>query len=153
MNNTFLFCFISPSPFPPSSSPPALKKPRSPVSVLKYRNWTIVFMFTERLISDWTCSSRRVWERKSTHQTFLGLSPFKDEKKIFSGIRLVSPPLFYLEGIGMGHFFSMTRITGFVRHRIWKKKKFFDPPSMASFSLLSTFFFASVLLFTCYIWY
>ena len=74
MNNTFFFVLSPPHPSPHPPSPPALKKPRSPVSVLKYRNWAIVFMFTERLISDWTCSSRRVWERKSTHQTFLGLS-------------------------------------------------------------------------------
>ena len=52
----------------------------------------------------------------------------------------------------MGHSVSLTRIKGFVRHKI-RENLFFVPESMASFfgdSLLSSFFFVSVLLFTCY---
>ena len=73
-------------------------------------NCSIIFMFTkvdhltnfnQRLIPDWTCSSQRVWETKSTHQTYLGLSSCTIQgRKMKSFVHWNSIAAFILPGRG-----------------------------------------------------
>ena len=122
MNNTFFFVLSPPHPSPPPTLPTRPQKASEPSISFKISKLGHCFYVHGKayLIRTGLAVREEFGKGKVLiKRSWVSLVvPFKDEKKIFSGIRLVSPPLFYLEGIGMGHFFSMTRITGFVRHRI-----------------------------------
>ena len=154
MNNTFFFVLSPPHPSPPPPTLPTRPQKASEPSIsFKISKFGHCFYVHGKAYFGLDLQFAKSLGKEKYSSNVLGsLQSYhlRTKKKSFRALDQYRHLYFTWKGQEWD-IFQYDEDNGFCSAQNMKKKLFFDPPSMASFSLLSTFFFASVLLFTCYI--